>query len=153
MKMLDFASIRRSQLETALGDIHHFQGHGLHLDLVGGEHYEPHEENPMIGWRGASRYYDPGYRDGFGLECRAIKRLREEMGFDNVVVMIPFCRTPEEADRVLEVMAEEGLTRGENGLQVYVMCEVPSNVILAEEFAKRFDAFYKLKTAVERLER
>lgn len=95
----------------------------------------------MIGWRGASRYYDPGYRDGFGLECRAIRRLREDMGFDNVIVMIPFCRTPEEADRVLEAMAEEGLKRGENGLEVYVMCEVPSNVILATDFARRFDGF------------
>ena len=112
-----------------------------YADLIGGETFEPDEENPMIGWRGASRYYDPAYRDGFRLECRAIHRLREEMGFRNVRVMVPFCRTPEEADRVLAVMAEEGLTRGENGLEVYVMCEVPSNVILAEEFAKRFDGF------------
>jgi pyruvate, water dikinase len=112
-----------------------------YADLLGGRQFEPHEENPMIGWRGASRYYDPGYSDGFRLECRAILRLRRELGFDNVIVMIPFCRTPEEADRVLEVMADEGLRRGEDGLQVYVMCEVPSNVILAEEFAKRFDGF------------
>ncbi|MDE3081238.1 MAG: phosphoenolpyruvate synthase, partial [Paracoccaceae bacterium] len=81
------------------------------------------------------------YREGFKLECRAIRRLREEMGFDNVIVMIPFCRTLEEADRVLEVMAEAGLERGKNGLQVYVMCEIPSNVILAEQFAERFDGF------------
>ncbi|KUJ85467.1 phosphoenolpyruvate synthase [Ruegeria marisrubri] len=112
-----------------------------YADLLGGRQFEPAEANPMIGWRGASRYYDPAYRDGFRLECRAIRRLREEIGFNNVLVMVPFCRTPEEADRVLEVMAEEGLVRGKNGLEIYVMCEVPSNVILAEEFAKRFDGF------------
>jgi pyruvate,water dikinase len=112
-----------------------------YADLLGGTQFEPKEENPMIGWRGASRYYDPEYIDGFRLECRAIRRLREEMGFDNVMVMIPFCRTPDEADRVLEVMAGEGLERGASGLQVYVMCEIPSNVILADEFAKRFDGF------------
>lgn len=109
--------------------------------LLGGAQFEPHEENPMIGFRGASRYYSERYADGFALECAAIRKLREEMGFDNVVVMIPFVRTPHEADRVLEVMAEAGLRRGENGLQVYVMCEVPSNVILADEFAARFDGF------------
>jgi pyruvate,water dikinase len=112
-----------------------------YAELLGGHEFEPREENPMIGFRGASRYYSPRYREGFALECRAIRKLREEMGFDNVVMMIPFCRTPEEADRVLEVMAENGLRRGENGLQVYVMCEIPSNVILAAEFAKRFDGF------------
>ncbi|MAQ36513.1 phosphoenolpyruvate synthase [Thioclava sp. UBA3469] len=112
-----------------------------YADLLGGRQFEPVESNPMIGWRGASRYYDPAYVEGFRLECRAIRRLREEAGFDNVLVMVPFCRTPEEADRVLAVMAEEGLVRGSNGLQIYVMCEVPSNVILAEEFAKRFDGF------------
>ncbi|OOY24978.1 phosphoenolpyruvate synthase [Thioclava sediminum] len=112
-----------------------------YADLLGGRQFEPVESNPMIGWRGASRYYDPAYVEGFRLECRAIRRLREEAGFDNVLVMVPFCRTPEEADRVLAVMAEEGLVRGANGLQIYVMCEVPSNVILAEEFAKRFDGF------------
>jgi pyruvate,water dikinase len=95
----------------------------------------------MLGFRGASRYYSPQYRDGFALECRAIRRLREEMGFTNVVVMIPFCRSPDEADRVLEVMAENGLTRGENGLEVYMMCEIPSNVILAAAFTERFDGF------------
>ncbi|MDV7142149.1 phosphoenolpyruvate synthase [Tropicimonas sp. TH_r6] len=109
--------------------------------LLGGAQFEPGEENPMIGFRGASRYYSDAYRDGFALECLAIKRLREEMGFDNVLVMIPFCRSPEEADKVLAVMAEHGLVRGENGLEVYVMCEIPSNVIVAEEFAKRFDGF------------
>jgi len=112
-----------------------------YAELLGGRQFEPKEENPMIGFRGASRYYSEGYKDGFALECQAIRKLREEMGFTNTIVMIPFCRSPEEADRVLEVMAENGLQRGENGLQVYVMCEVPSNVILAEEFAKRFDGF------------
>ena len=95
----------------------------------------------MLGFRGASRYYSDRYRDGFALECRAIKKVRDEMGFINVVVMIPFCRTLEEADRVLAVMAEEGLVRGERGLQVYVMCEIPSNVLQAAEFAQRFDGF------------
>lgn len=112
-----------------------------YAELLGGRDFEPKEENPMIGFRGASRYYSKAYREGFKLECRAIRRLREEMGFDNVIVMIPFCRTLEEADRVLEVMAEAGLERGKNGLQVYVMCEIPSNVILAEQFAERFDGF------------
>jgi pyruvate,water dikinase len=112
-----------------------------YAELLGGHEFEPKEENPMIGFRGASRYYSPRYKEGFALECRAIRKLREEMGFDNAVVMIPFCRTPEEADQVLAVMAENGLKRGENGLQVYVMCEIPSNVILAAEFAKRFDGF------------
>ncbi|MFH8616349.1 phosphoenolpyruvate synthase [Streptomyces sp. NPDC017979] len=109
--------------------------------LIGGGPFEPAEANPMIGWRGASRYYSDGYRDGFALECRAIRRVREEFGLTNVVVMIPFCRTPGEADRVLEVMAGEGLRRGERGLRVLVMAEVPSNVVLAREFAERFDGF------------
>ncbi|MHB1215950.1 MAG: phosphoenolpyruvate synthase [Thiobacillus sp.] len=109
--------------------------------LIGGAAFEPEEENPMLGWRGASRYYSPDYQAGFAMECRAVKRLREEMGFDNVIVMIPFCRTPAEADRVLAVMAENGLTRGVRGLQVYVMCEIPANVILAAAFADRFDGF------------
>lgn len=109
--------------------------------LVGGRQFEPAEENPMIGWRGASRYYSPDYADGFALECAAIRRAREELGFDNIVVMIPFCRTPEEADKVLKVMAKNGLARGKRGLQVFVMCEIPSNVILAKEFATRFDGF------------
>ena len=95
----------------------------------------------MLGFRGASRYYDERYREGFALECAALRRVREEMGFANVIVMIPFCRTPAEADKVLAVMAENGLERGANGLQVYMMCEIPSNVILAEEFAQRFDGF------------
>lgn len=112
-----------------------------YANLIGGAEFEPAEENPMLGFRGASRYYSPRYRDGFALECRAIKRLRETMGFTNVIVMIPFCRSTTEADRVLEVMAENGLKRGEDGLEVYVMCEIPSNVVRAEEFAKRFDGF------------
>jgi len=109
--------------------------------LIGGAEFEPKEENPMIGFRGASRYYSPRYREGFDLECQAIRKLREEMGFDNVIVMIPFCRSVTEADNVLTVMAANGLKRGVNGLQVYVMAEIPSNVILAKEFAKRFDGF------------
>lgn len=109
--------------------------------LIGGAEFEPKEENPMIGFRGASRYYSPRYKEGFALECRAIKRLREELGFTNAIVMIPFCRTVGEAKKVLEVMSENGLTRGENGLQVYVMCEIPSNVILAEQFTDHFDGF------------
>ena len=109
--------------------------------LIGGAAFEPKEANPMIGFRGASRYYSPRYRDGFALECQAIRRLRDEMGFTNVVVMIPFCRSITEADRVLEVMAQNGLKRASNGLQIYVMCEIPSNVILAQAFAERFDGF------------
>ncbi|WP_327365572.1 phosphoenolpyruvate synthase [Streptomyces sp. NBC_01217] len=109
--------------------------------LLGGSPFEPVEANPMIGWRGASRYYSDGYREGFALECRALRRVRDEMGLTNVIVMIPFCRTLEEADRVLDVMAEQGLRRGERGLKVYVMAEIPSNVILAEDFAERFDGF------------
>ena len=112
-----------------------------YAQLVGGRQFEPHEENPMLGWRGASRYYSAGYREGFALECRAIRKVREEIGLRNVVVMIPFCRTIAEADKTLQAMAENGLHRGENGLQVYVMCEIPSNVILAEKFAERFDGF------------
>ncbi|MDE8653684.1 phosphoenolpyruvate synthase [Novosphingobium album (ex Liu et al. 2023)] len=114
--------------------------------LIGGGAFEPAEENPMIGFRGASRYYDPRYREGFALECRALKRVREEMGFTNVIVMVPFCRTPGEADRVLAEMAANGLRRGDTteggkGLEVYMMCEIPANVVLAAEFAKRFDGF------------
>ncbi|MFW5724470.1 MAG: phosphoenolpyruvate synthase, partial [Halochromatium sp.] len=112
-----------------------------YADLIGGRAFEPVEANPMLGWRGASRYYSDAYREGFALECRAIRKAREEIGLDNIRVMIPFCRTPLEADRVLEVMAEEGLKRGERGLEVTVMCEIPSNVILARDFAARFDGF------------
>ena len=109
--------------------------------LAGGRVFEPVEENPMLGFRGASRYYSDQYRDGFALECRAVRMVREQFGFSNIVVMIPFCRTPEEADAVLAEMAQHGLERGREGLQVYVMAEIPSNVILADEFAKRFDGF------------
>lgn len=109
--------------------------------LIGGSSFEIAEENPMLGFRGASRYYDDRYREGFALECKALKRVREVVGFSNVIVMVPFCRTPQEADRVLEVMAENGLVRGENGLQVYMMCEIPANVVLGEQFARRFDGF------------
>lgn len=109
--------------------------------LIGGSAFEEPEENPMLGFRGASRYYDERYREGFALECVALKRVREQLGFGNIIVMIPFCRTPQEADRVLAVMAENGLVRGANGLEVYMMCEIPSNVVLAEKFATRFDGF------------
>ncbi len=112
-----------------------------YADLLGGRGFEPNEENPMLGWRGASRYYSEGYRDGFALECQAIRRVRDTMGFDNVIVMVPFCRTLEEADKVIDVLADNGLRRERNGLKVYVMAEIPSNVVLAEEFAHRFDGF------------
>ena len=109
--------------------------------LMGGAEFEPVEENPMLGLRGASRYYSERYREGFALECRAVRKARDEIGLGNIAVMVPFCRTPKEADRVLALMAEHGLRRGEGGLRVYVMCEIPSNVVLAEEFAARFDGF------------
>ncbi|MGK7952043.1 MAG: phosphoenolpyruvate synthase [Xenococcaceae cyanobacterium] len=112
-----------------------------YANLIGGQQFEPTEENPMIGWRGASRYYDPKYRAAFALECQAFKRVRDEMGLTNVIPMIPFCRTPDEGKKVLAQMAEHGLERGKNGLQVYVMCELPSNVMLAEEFSQVFDGF------------
>ena len=109
--------------------------------LQGGASFEPSEENPMLGWRGASRYYAPAFRDAFALECQALKKVREGMGLRNVIPMVPFCRTPQEGDRVLAQMAASGLVRGENGLEVYVMCELPSNVIDGEAFAERFDGF------------
>jgi pyruvate,water dikinase len=109
--------------------------------LVGGGSFEPHEENPMIGWRGASRYYHPGYEEGFLLECAAVKRVREELGFTNLKLMIPFCRTPKEGQQVLEAMKKGGLARGQRGLEVYVMAEIPSNILLADQFAKIFDGF------------
>ncbi len=112
-----------------------------YANLIGGRPYEPTEENPMIGFRGASRYYDERYRQAFGLECLAMKRVRDEMGLTNLKLMIPFCRTVEEGRKVLAEMARHGLIRGENGLEVYVMCEIPANVILAEEFAEIFDGF------------
>ncbi|HET6884790.1 MAG TPA: phosphoenolpyruvate synthase [Rubrobacteraceae bacterium] len=109
--------------------------------LLGGENFEPHEENPMLGWRGASRYYHPDYKEGFMLELRAVRRVRETFGLKNLKVMVPFCRSPEEGQRVQEVMREGGLVRGEDGLDVYVMAEIPSNVVLAREFAAIFDGF------------
>jgi pyruvate,water dikinase len=112
-----------------------------YANLIGGKAYEPAEENPMIGFRGASRYYHPRYQRGFALECRAVHKVREEMGLTNLKLMIPFCRTVEEGRRVLAEMESHGLRRGENGLEVYVMCEIPSNVILAEEFCEIFDGF------------
>ncbi len=112
-----------------------------YANLLGGRQFEPKEENPMIGWRGASRYYDEKYRDAFALECQALKRVREEMGLTNVIPMIPFCRTPDEGRKVLAEMAKHGLERGINDLHVYVMCELPSNVIQADEFAEIFDGF------------
>ncbi len=112
-----------------------------YASLIGGQYYEPKEENPMIGFRGASRYYDKRYAPGFGLECEAVKKIRNEMGFTNVKLMIPFCRTVAEARQVLQTMESFGLKRGENGLEVYLMIEIPSNVILADEFAKLFDGF------------
>lgn len=110
-------------------------------NLLGGEHFEPEEENPMIGWRGASRYYSEAYKEAFGLECKAIRRVREKMGLKNVVVMVPFCRTVEELKKVKGVMEEYGLMRGKEGLELYLMAEVPSNIILAEEFSKYIDGF------------
>ncbi|WP_457625819.1 phosphoenolpyruvate synthase [Persephonella sp.] len=112
-----------------------------YANLIGGKHFEPVEENPMLGWRGASRYYSPQFKEAFGLECKAMLRVRNKMGLTNVKVMVPFCRTPEEGEKVLKVMEEYGLKRGDNGLEVYVMCELPSNVVLADQFAEHFDGF------------
>ncbi|MHA4806762.1 phosphoenolpyruvate synthase [Flavitalea flava] len=112
-----------------------------YYNLLGGKYFEPHEENPMIGWRGASRYYSEKYKPAFGLECKAIRIVREEMGLDNVIVMIPFCRTVEELVKVKDTMKEFGLERGKEGLELYLMAEVPSNIILADEFSKHIDGF------------
>jgi pyruvate,water dikinase len=112
-----------------------------YANLIGGYRYEPEESNPMLGWRGASRYYDDKFKPAFGLECEAIKKVRDVMGLTNVKVMVPFCRTPEEGRKVIGAMGDFGLTQGENGLEVYMMCEIPSNVLLAEEFADVFDGF------------
>ncbi len=112
-----------------------------YANLIGGQLYEPEESNPMIGWRGASRYYDAKYKPAFELECKALLKARNEMGLTNIKLMVPFCRTPEEGRKVIEVMREFGLVQGENGLEVYVMCEIPSNVIAAEAFADVFDGF------------
>lgn len=110
-------------------------------NLAGGTYFEPEEENPMIGWRGASRYYSDKYKEAFGLECKAIKRVREVYGLTNITVMIPFCRTPEELRKVLDTMEEFGLKRGDEGLEVYLMAEIPSNIMLAEEFGEMVDGF------------
>jgi pyruvate,water dikinase len=109
--------------------------------LLGGQSYEPSEENPMLGFRGASRYYHPRYQEGFQLECFAMKKVRDDMGLKNLKLMVPFCRTVEEGKKVVAEMAKNGLMQGEGGLEIYVMCEIPSNVILAEEFAEVFDGF------------
>jgi pyruvate,water dikinase len=112
-----------------------------YANLIGGPYFEVDEENPMIGFRGASRYYDDRYRDGFALECRAMKKVRNEMGLNNVKLMVPFCRTVDEAKRVVDVMAQNGIVQGENGLELYMMVEIPSNVILLEKFGEIFDGF------------
>ncbi len=112
-----------------------------YANLIGGKEFEPKEENPMIGWRGASRYYTGNYREAFGLECRAMKKARDEMGLTNIKLMIPFCRTIDEGKQVIAEMKKYGLIQGKNGLEIYVMCEIPSNVLLADDFAKIFDGF------------
>ena len=112
-----------------------------YASLIGGSYFEPHEENPMLGFRGASRYASPRYRDGFSLECQAIRRVREGMGLTNVRIMIPFCRTVKEGQAVIEVLAENGLARGKKGLQIFVMCEIPNKIILIDAFSKLFDGF------------
>ncbi|MDP2925107.1 MAG: phosphoenolpyruvate synthase [Nanoarchaeota archaeon] len=112
-----------------------------YANLIGGKDYEPKEDNPMIGWRGASRYYKEGYKDGFILECKAFKKVREEFGLTNVKIMIPFCRTVDEGKKCIDIMEKSGLKQGKNGLEIYVMCEIPSNVILADQFSKIFDGF------------
>ncbi|MEL7210949.1 MAG: putative PEP-binding protein, partial [Actinomycetota bacterium] len=109
--------------------------------LLGGESFEPEEPNPMIGWRGASRYYHPDYREGFELEIQAVRQVRETMGLTNLKVMVPFCRTPEEGRAVIDVLADGGLVQGADDLEVYVMAEIPANVLQAEEFAAVFDGF------------
>jgi pyruvate, water dikinase len=112
-----------------------------YANLIGGKQFEPEEENPMLGFRGASRYYSEKYKEGFGMECEAMKIVRDEMGFTNVKLMVPFCRTIEEGKKVINLMGDFGLKQGWNNLEIYVMCEIPSNVIQAEEFAEIFDGF------------
>jgi pyruvate,water dikinase len=112
-----------------------------YASLIGGQYFEPKEENPMLGFRGASRYYNERYSEGFRLECLAMKRVRDDMGLTNLIIMVPFCRRVDEGERVLAEMAKNGLKRGENGLQFYVMCEIPNNVILVDEFSRLFDGF------------
>ncbi len=112
-----------------------------YANLLGGSYFEPHEDNPMLGFRGASRYYDERYREGFALECQAMKRVRDDMGLTNLIIMIPFCRRVDEGEKVLAEMARNGLERGQNGLQIYVMCEIPNNILLVDEFSRLFDGF------------
>jgi pyruvate,water dikinase len=112
-----------------------------YASLLGGAAFEPVEDNPMLGFRGASRYTHPAYAEGFDLECQAMRRVRDDMGLTNVVLMLPFVRRLDEADQVLARMAELGLERGRNGLEIYAMCEIPNNVVLIDEFARRFDGF------------
>ena len=112
-----------------------------YANLIGGHLFEPEEDNPMIGWRGASRYYAEGYKEAFALECKALIKARNEFGLTNIKIMIPFCRTIDEATKVINVMRENGLTQGENDLEIYAMCEIPSNVLLAEDFLDLFDGF------------
>ena len=114
-----------------------------YANLIGGKYFEPHEENPMLGWRGASRYYSEKYEEAFALECEALRTVREDMGLTNMRIMVPFCRTPEEGKKVIKLLEKYGLkqSKGKNGLKVIVMCEIPSNVILAKEFLKIFDGF------------
>jgi pyruvate,water dikinase len=112
-----------------------------YASLIGGQYFEPKEENPMLGFRGASRYYNERYSEGFRLECMAMKRVRDDMGLTNLIIMVPFCRRVDEGERVLAEMAKNGLNRGENGLEFYVMCEIPNNVILVDEFSRLFDGF------------
>jgi pyruvate,water dikinase len=112
-----------------------------YANLIGGKNYEPVESNPMIGWRGANRYYTPRFVPAFDMECEAMKKVRDEMGLTNLKIMIPFCRTIEEGQRVKAIMAKHGLIQGKNGLQIYVMAEIPTNIILAEKFAAEFDGF------------
>jgi len=112
-----------------------------YASLLGGKFFEPDEDNPMIGFRGAARYAHPAYEEGFALECAAMKRVRDEMGFENVILMIPFCRRVDEGQRVIDTMAKYGLKQGENGLKIYVMCEIPNNVISIDAFSEIFDGF------------
>jgi len=130
----------RRFIRTRLSFVFPISKQNEYRTLIGGELYEPHEENPMLGWRGASRYYDPKFKVAFGLECMAMKKVREDMGFTNVVPMIPFCRTPEEGRQVIDTMKEFGLDKAvDETLKVYVMCEIPSNILLADEFLQIFD--------------
>ena len=112
-----------------------------YYNLLGGHHFEPKEENPMIGWRGASRYYSDGFKEAFVLECKALKKVRDEYGFQNITIMVPFCRTPQELEKVMAIMQQNGLVRGENGLEIYLMAELPSNILLADQFAPMIDGF------------